>query len=572
MPGLIASLGHAGRRAVIFLSSFVTSILNYLSARSRIVLLVILSALPILVLAVYNGFQQRAAAELTERQHLQLIAGLTARRPEQMIEGARQLLFAATADINDLLKDKASCALQVRKIVAQVQGLYRTVGIILPNGDIYCNATTAPVEPNVNVKDRDYFQLAMSSGKFAVGGYQIGRFTGLPAINLAQPVLDASGKVIAIAYAALNLGVFDEQSELRSGFSSRGKDRVVTIADHNGVVLAQFPTHHATIGQKIRNPQVLQSVMEQRRGVFSVLDIDGNQRLFAFDSVGVNPDGKPQVRVLISTAISEINDDANRTLHKTVMIVVGMSVLLLLLAWYGAEIFFTRRFRILLAMTARVRAGDFSARSGFGEGREELNQLGVALDEMANELQNRDKLLQDALERLRSQAITDELTGLFNRRHLWNALEAELVRARRKRMPMAVMLFDIDHFKALNDQWGHEAGDMVLQGIARVVRRVVRGTDIVARHGGEEFVVVMPEASEEVALLRARELRVRIAEMSVNYQGQSLGKITVSIGVAVSADASQSGELLVREADTAMYEAKTRGRDQVVVRKVPAAP
>ena len=543
--------------------------MNNLSARSRIFLLVLLSALPILVFAVYNGFQQRAAAELTERQHLQLIAGLTARRPEQMIEGARQLLFAATADINDLLKDKASCARQVRKIVAQVQGLYRTVGIILPNGDIYCNAATAPVELNVNVKDRDYFQLAMSSGKFAVGGYQIGRFTGLPAINLAQPVLDGSGKVMAVAYAALNLGVFDEQSELRNGFSTPGKDRVVTIVDHNGLVLAQFPTHHAIIGQKIRNPQVLKA-LEQRRGVLSTQDLEGNQRLFAFDSVGVNPDGKPQIRVLVGTSISAIYGEANQTLRETVKIVVIMSVLLLLLAWYGAEVFFARRFRVLLGMTARVRAGDFSARSGFGEGREELNQLGVALDEMASELQNRDKQLQDALERLRSQAITDELTGLYNRRHLWNALEAELARARRKRMPMAVMLFDIDHFKLLNDQWGHEAGDMVLQGIAQVVRRVVRGTDIVARHGGEEFVVVMPEASEAVALLRARELRVRIAEMSVNYQGQSLGAVTISIGVAVSSDASQSGELLVREADAAMYEAKTRGRDQVVVRKVPS--
>lgn len=545
--------------------------MNYLSARSRIFLLVLLSALPILVLAVYNGFQQRAVAELTERQHLQLIAGLTARRPEQMIEGARQLLFAATADINDLLKDKASCARQVRKIVAQVQGLYRTVGIILPNGDIFCNATTAPVELNVNVKDRDYFQLAMSSGKFAVGGYQIGRFTGLPAINLAQPVLDGSGKVMAVAYAALNLGVFDEQSELRNGFSSHGRDRVVTIADHNGVILAQFPPHHGRVGQKIRNSEVLQNLMKLRRGVFSALDVEGKERIFAFDSVGVNPDGKPQIRVLVGTPISAIYGEANQTLHKTVMIVFIMSVLLLLLAWYGAEVFFARRFRVLLGMTARVRAGDFSARSGFGEGREELNQLGVALDEMASELQNRDKQLQDALERLRSQAITDELTGLYNRRHLWNALEAELARARRKRLPMAVMLFDIDHFKLLNDQWGHEAGDMVLQGIAQVVRRVVRGTDIVARHGGEEFVVVMPEASEEVALLRARELRVRIAEMSVNYQGQSLGAVTISIGVAVSADASQSGELLVREADAAMYEAKTSGRDQVVVRKVPSA-
>lgn len=545
--------------------------MNHLSARTRIILLVLLSALPILVLAVYNGFQQRAAAELTERQHLQLIAGLTARRPEQMIEGARQLLFAATADISDLLQDKASCARQVRKIAAQVQGLYRTVGIILPNGDIFCNATTEPIKLKVNVKDRDYFQLAMSSGKFAVGGYQIGRFTGLPAINMAQPVLDGSGKVIAIAYAALNLGVFDEQSELRNGFSSHGRERVLTISDHNGVVLAQFPPHHGRVGQKIRNSEVLQNLMQLRRGVFSALDIEGHERIFAFDSVGVNPDGKPQIQVLVGTSISEIYGEANQTLHKTVMIVVIMSVLLLLLAWYGAEIFFARRFRILLDMTARVRAGDFSARSGFGEGREELNQLGVALDGMADELQNRDRQLQDALERLRSQAITDELTGLYNRRHLWNALEAELVRARRKKAPMSVLLFDIDHFKLLNDRWGHEAGDLVLQNLAQVVRRVVRGTDVVARHGGEEFVVVMPEAGEEVALLRARQLRARVAEMQLAYQGQPLGPVTISVGVVVSADASQSGEIMVREADTAMYEAKTRGRDQVVLRRLDAA-
>jgi diguanylate cyclase (GGDEF)-like protein len=222
-------------------------------------------------------------------------------------------------------------------------------------------------------------------------------------------------------------------------------------------------------------------------------------------------------------------------------------------------------------MTARVRAGDLSARTGFGEGREELSQLGAAFDEMAGELQGRDHQLKDALERMRALSVTDELTGLFNRRHLWNVLEAELSRARRKNAPIAVMLFDIDHFKQLNDQWGHEAGDIVLQSLAQVVRRVVRGTDIVARHGGEEFVVVMPEAGEDVALLRARQLRSRVAEMNLSYRGNPLNGITISIGVAISADSSQSGDSLVREADAAMYEAKTRGRDQVVVRRVPGA-
>ena len=533
-------------------------------------LLVALSALPVLGVAINNGLQQRAADEATEKQQLQMIASLMARRPEQMIAGAGQLLYAITADVNDLLRTRKFCTDQFRRIMAQVQGQYRTMGLILPNGEIYCNATTAPDDLRVNVADRDYFQMAQTTGKFAVGGYLVGRATGLPAINMAYPVTDDHGKVVAVAYAALNLGTFEEQTERRQREQAGSAGRVVTFVDYKGVVLAQFPQFRARIGEKVPNPRVLEKVLGQKNGVFTETDLAGETRIYAFDSAGINPDGEAVIHVVISTPAKHIYADADRVLRNTVITIAAVTVLLFLLVWYGTEIFVTRRIRVLLEMTERVRAGDFSARSGFLEGREELNRLGTAFDEMAQELQSREQQLRDALERMRSQVITDELTGLFNRRHLWNALEAELVRARRRRTPMAVMLFDIDHFKDLNDRWGHAAGDTVLQGIAQVVRRVVRGTDIVARYGGEEFVVVMPEAGEEVAMLRARELRVRIAELSLSYAGQSLGKVTVSIGVAVSADASQSGDLLIREADGAMYEAKARGRDQVAVRKVIA--
>ncbi len=545
--------------------------LKNLSARLRITLLVVLSALPILGLTIYNGLQQREAAEAAEKQHLQLIASLTARRPEQMIAGASQLLFAITADVQNLLRSRAQCGDHFRKVMAQVQGLYRTMGLVLPNGDIYCNATTSAADLKINLLDRDYFQQAYTSGKFVVGGYQVGRATGLPSINLAYPIVDEERKVIAVAYAALNLGTFEEQVELRQVGAGKNTGRVVTIVDFNGVVLAQFPQFGARIGEKLPNARVFEKLLLQKSGLFSEKDLDGENRMYAFDSAGINPDGKFAIHVLVSTPDRNIYADADRALQQTVIAILAVTVLLFLLAWYGAEIFVTRRFRVLLGMTARVRAGDLSARTGFGEGREELSQLGAAFDEMAGELQGRDHQLKDALERMRALSVTDELTGLFNRRHLWNVLEAELSRARRKNAPIAVMLFDIDHFKQLNDQWGHEAGDIVLQSLAQVVRRVVRGTDIVARHGGEEFVVVMPEAGEDVALLRARQLRSRVAEMNLSYRGNPLNGITISIGVAISADSSQSGDSLVREADAAMYEAKTRGRDQVVVRRVPGA-
>lgn len=537
--------------------------MNNLSARVRILLLVILSALPILGLTVYNGFQQRKAAEIAEHDHLPLIASLTARRPEQIIDGGRQLLLAMNADLDHLIRDAAHCSNYVRKMVAQSHGLYRVIGLVRPDGDVFCNS--GEIRDRVNVKDRDYFQMAVSGRKFAVGGYQVGRITGLPAINLAQPMFDPSGKVVAVAFAALNLGVFEEQAELRLRFPQDGLGRVVTISDRNGVVLAQFPKLRGKVGEKIPNPEVLKKLTEQRSGLFSAVDLDGNERLYSFDSVGSNPDGEPQIRVHIATMTSAIYRAANQTLQQTLFMVLGMSMVLFGLAWFGAEVFVTRRFRVLLSMTARVRAGDFSARSGFSEGGEELSRLGVAFDDMASELQRRDTLLHDALDRLRSQAVTDELTGLYNRRHLWSTLEAELVRARRKHLPMALMLFDIDHFKNLNDKWGHEAGDMVLRSIAQTVRRVVRGTDIVARHGGEEFVVVMPDTDVAFAYAVAERLRKSV-ETNPFVISRAPGKlnITISIGIAGSEGNTDSAEALLHRADQALYRAKREGRNRVI--------
>ena len=543
-----------------------------LSARVRILLLVVISALPILGVAIYTSLVQRNSAEMVERQSLQLIASLIARRPEQIIQGASQLLFAVTTDIHDLLGDRNVCKAHFRNLLTQTRGLYRNMGLILPDGNIYCNSTAGQDELDVkaSASASDSFQMAISSRKFVVGGFQAGQATGLPGINFFYPVLGNNGNVIAVAYAFLNLGTFEEQEELRLQAARTGKERAVTIIDKNGFVLAQFPQTHVKVGEKTPSSGVFEHLLGHKTGLFTETAMDGEKWLFAFHNVDVNPDEKAAIHVIVSTPFKAIYAESDRLLWRMLYGIAAATVLLFVLAWYGAEIFVTRRFRVLLGLTKRVRAGDFSARSGFGEGGEELNQLGAAFDEMTSELQSRDAQLQDALERLRAQAVTDELTGLYNRRYLWNAMEAELTRARRKKLPMAVMLFDIDHFKKLNDLRGHQAGDMVLQCIAKVVRRVVRGTDIVARYGGEEFIVVMPEASEEVALLRARELRARIAEMPLSYEGASLGGITVSIGIGLSEDASPSGDVLVREADAAMYEAKARGRDQVVLRKVPS--
>jgi diguanylate cyclase (GGDEF)-like protein len=241
----------------------------------------------------------------------------------------------------------------------------------------------------------------------------------------------------------------------------------------------------------------------------------------------------------------------------------------MVIAWIGAEVVVVRRFRVLLDMAERVRAGDLGARSGFENGREELTRLGIAMDAMAQELQARDAELKRVMQQLNELAVTDQLTGLPNRRYLWDRLGAELMRARRKGAPLSVLLFDIDYFKAFNDRWGHEAGDLVLRNVAHAIRRVVRGSDIVARHGGEEFVIVLPEAGEDIALARADELRREISALRLTFGGEALDTITVSVGVVCSRDAGDSAEDLVRAADHAMYEAKQGGRDRVVLAAAP---
>ena len=289
-------------------------------------------------------------------------------------------------------------------------------------------------------------------------------------------------------------------------------------------------------------------------------------RLYAVENVGMNPDGIAPLRVIVSTPSHLIFAEADQTLLRTIFGILGITVLLVVVAWFGAEVLVLRRIRTLLGVADRIRTGDLSARTGFGAGSEELTRLGSALDAMAQELQIRDSELRAAMHRLNHQAATDQLTGLPNRRYLWEALGAELMRARRKQTPLAVMMLDVDHFKQINDRWGHEAGDMVLKNVTYAIRAVVRGSDIVARHGGEEFVVVLPEASEDIALARAEAVRMEIAGLKLTYGGEPLGTITASFGVVVSRKLGETAEGLVRIADHAMYEAKQNGRNRVVVK------
>jgi diguanylate cyclase (GGDEF)-like protein len=168
-------------------------------------------------------------------------------------------------------------------------------------------------------------------------------------------------------------------------------------------------------------------------------------------------------------------------------------------------------------------------------------------------------------ETLRNQSIRDPLTGLFNRRYLEETLEREVRRAERSQGALGVIMIDLDRFKAFNDTNGHDAGDMLLRELGRLLEGAVRGGDVACRYGGEEFLLILPGADLDATRHRADHIRESVKHLFVSHRGQSVGAVTMSAGVAAFPDHGTTGDAIVQAADAALYRAKGDGRDRVVV-------
>ena len=179
------------------------------------------------------------------------------------------------------------------------------------------------------------------------------------------------------------------------------------------------------------------------------------------------------------------------------------------------------------------------------------------------------KEAQDALLKsealLREVSVRDHLTGLFNRRYMEETLERELLRASRNRRSIGIIMLDVDDFKSFNDTYGHAAGDSILRELGILLLRHVRGDDIPCRYGGDEFIIVLPDASRKITRERAEHLCDLSHYINIQIEGKILEAVTLSLGVAVFPENGSTGETILRSADAALYAAKRKGHVCVVV-------
>jgi len=341
----------------------------------------------------------------------------------------------------------------------------------------------------------------------------------------------------------------------------------------------------ATQAQRLHAQDLLRDYLRTARDIADVdAGIRGIFRDFSLQAKAVDPISA-SLKAIASADVAEARariDQANFMSTLVIMIMAGTALAAALGVGAGIHGSITRRITSLTQVAEELRKGNLDLRVSGGAG-DEIDELAMTLNEMADRVQGlignlensvqertqelttaRDEL-QDAVRSLDEKnrmleilSRTDRLTSLANRRRLEEALQAEILRARRYETPFTIIMLDIDHFKAVNDTYGHLVGDSVLVAVAEKLKRCARETDIVGRWGGEEFLLICPESSLQIGVDIAERLR-----KDFFYEMMpSVGQVTSSFGVATFQKNDDTGALLKR-VDEALYLAKAKGRNRV---------
>lgn len=392
-----------------------------------------------------------------------------------------------------------------------------------------------------------------------------------PRIEFAAPLHDAAGKLRGALAAQTAWDWVDKLIAERLPRNTAGEALQVFIVGQNNQAL--FPP--ASPGQA-GMPAPLDNA-----GYHEGDWPDGNAYLYADAKIDAAPG--PGWRVIVRQPPQHALAALNR-LRATLALPEWIATLLLMVVVYRLASAFSRPLETLAGTAQRISAGEEQVEWNTNAGARELRQLSQAIRQMATTLlarrgelaainaslekkvEERTEALSEANRQLAERATlleqmarSDALTGLGNRMAAAERLTAEYQRFRRSHAPYSVLLMDADHFKRVNDTYGHAVGDQVLQQIAATLHSVARTTDFAARYGGEEFLLLLPDTDAEGAMVLAERVRTAISAASDTVAGV----ITVSIGAASAQEEDDTHEIIVQRADEALYRAKANGRNRV---------
>ena len=505
------------------------------------------------ILAGVGFFALYSSSALQERATQDLRATLSMQ--QQFME---YFVRERVRDIGALAQDPRVLSLPPDRLKALFLSLLKDES---PFGDIaFADATgrtvvDAKYAANVDISDREYFQQG-KAGKSHVSDALKSRITGHSVIFVSSPVHDATGRFRGLVFGSVRLDTFVRfMQTMHAETASRA-----FFLKADGTLLSP-PVPPAKPDAKplrsLKAGDVIYDAAQARtmpHGIYR--NHDGDRVVGSYKWI---LDG----RWLL---VAETPETEILALHAGILAVPLLGAALLFLIFSPVALRLARSLdgplRRLEEHSRRIETGDFNVHCELDpdpEAPEEIRRLNSAYCLMVERVQT-------ALDDLRQASLTDPLTGAPNRKHLLQEGPRLVEATARSGKPVSFLTLDLDHFKNVNDTYGHATGDAVLEAFSKALGRKVRGSDIFARMGGEEFAVLAPNAGDAEALELAERIRRSVEEMRIPVEGGEIG-VTVSIGVATLPAGSQpEGALgaLMACSDKAMYEAKNSGRNKVV--------
>lgn len=491
---------------------------------------------------------RRHVLDLTDRGMAQYMATLSS---------VTSTLRVVTLDASSMLADPRMCG-RLERIV-EMEPALASLSVVGLDGIVACSSN--PAAHALNISDRDYVRIALR-GVANVGSIVRNVITGNPSIMAAQPAVDDEGNVTAVLVARIELELLFPLSII----SEVDLSAVLLMVDPRGTVIMAYPDTQRLAGQDLGSTRLVSTMLGRSEGTAVATDPDGVRRIYGFRRLpGSN------MRLAVGLDAARVMEPVNAATWRAATTFLAACVLIFVGLWFAGEHLVVRPVQLLAARFARFGRGEADGAPDPTPRIMELEPLIDAFSAMSRQLTQRETALRDANTRLSALVGIDPLTAVANRR----AFDQQVENYWDGRVPrMALLMIDVDNFKDFNDRYGHGDGDTCLRRIAAALAASVRGSDLVARLGGEEFAVLMPGGDLSIAEDVATRLRLAVEALDIRHDDARCGRVTVSVGVAACRlDEDFEPADLLDAADKALYAAKHAGRNTVragaVVRLAP---
>jgi diguanylate cyclase (GGDEF)-like protein len=537
-----------------------------MSLRARLLALVLLATLLPALLLGWRFFGERDAQIAAAIKTLAAAADNIAGDLEHRVQGTAQLHYGLAHSRTFDSADRAACSAYLSD-VREAYPQYTGILTVLPDGQLHCDSLQSG--RILDLRDRSYFKRVLAGGSGLILEPVFGRLTGSSVLQIVYPARTDRGTLRFMLVASLSLQKFARDAQQQS-LLARPE---LLLVDAKGTVMAWTGGRagHPAPGSSIADSALFG--LAQAHGDGGTGELTGQDGQSQVWAIAASPAMQTAgLKVMLGMPRQALVADARLHLRNGLLDLAGAALLLFAGVWLLAEWGIRRQVGRITTMVRDLGAGDLNVRIAQPHPRGELGGLMAVLNSTADSLQQQRESIDQLGQRLSRMANFDDLTGLPNRNLFRDRLQQTIVRARRSGRPFALMFLDLDRFKNINDNLGHDVGDRLLMAVSTVLSTCLREIDSVARHaedtssegvfrlGGDEFTILIEEIPGKAAVtVIAR----RILELLSRpfMLGEHELFISASLGITIYADDGTDLDGLIKQADLAMYRSKALGRD-----------